>query len=136
MLLLLLALAQAPVVTPPLNADLIVAVQALPAVAALYAATPYCYAAPDRAALTCAPALAARDLKLVKTESAAALVAMRAYPATQRETVAAFLRRLDQQLGSTAHERLALYLQAVRVRLDPPVTAKLGPDGRPIPDDQ
>jgi len=142
MLLLFLLLAQAPVVTPPLNADLVVAVQALPAIAALYVATPYCYAVPDSPALVCQPAMTKRDATLVKTESAKALVAMRAFPATQRETAAALLSRLSLQLGSTAYERLSLYIQAIRLQTGATVSPapnparRLGPDGKPIPDDQ
>ena len=136
MLLLLLALAQAPL-TPPLNADLTVAVSALSTIAGLYGTTPYCYYAPKATAPTCQPAMAARDVAFVQAECRKALVAMKAYPATQRQVVDGLLQRIGQQTGSTGYERLAWVVQALRtMTITPASTARLGPDGKPVPDDQ
>ena len=137
MMLLLFVLLQAPVVQPPPNADLIVAVQALSSIAGLYGTTPYCYLAPKATTPTCQPAMAVRDVTFVQRECRTALVAMKAYPATQRDVVASLLTRLSQQLGSTGYERLALYVSAVRsLTITPATTVKLGPDGKPMKDDQ
>jgi hypothetical protein len=137
MILVLLMLFQAPVPAPPVNADLVVAVQALSAIAGLYGTTPYCYATPNTKTVTCQPAMAPRDVTFVQSECRKALTAMKAYPATQRDIVASLLTRLSQQLGSTGYERLAIYVQAIRpLVITPATTVKLGPDGKPMKDDQ
>jgi len=140
MLLLLLALAQAQVLTPPPNVELTVGVQALSAIASLYNATPYCYGTPDDPTLTCSPSITARDLKIVKDETAKALVAMKAYPATQRETAAALCQRLSVQLGSVAYERMSLWIHNLQILSGPTVTNGALPRrdgaGNVIKDDQ
>jgi hypothetical protein len=137
MIALLILLLQAPVGQPPPNADLLVAVQALSTIAGLYGTTPYCYLTPKATTPTCQPAMAARDVTFVQSECRKALTAMKAYPATQRQVVDSLLTRLSQQLGSTGYERLAIYVQAMRpLVITPATTVKLGPDGKPLKDDQ